>query len=168
MNIAIRPEQTKDSSEIRAVTEAAFSASPHGLNNEQLIVERLRSSHALFLSLVAELDGKVVGHVAVSPVQISDSAQGWFGLGPISVLPKHQAQGIGAKLMRQAVAAMKRDGAQGCVLVGAPEYYGRFGFNHCPSLVYPGIPSEYFLALKFGASFPVGSVTYHAAFAAGS
>lgn len=153
---------------IRAVTEAAFSASPYGHHNEAGIVEALRQADALSLSLVAEVAGKIVGHVAVSPVQISDGALGWHGLGPISVLPCSQCQGIGAMLMHESLGALNRVGASGCVLLGDPEYYGRFGFNNVPDLVFPGVPAEYFQALKFRGSFPAGTVSYHEAFAAES
>ncbi len=168
MNVAIRPEIAGDFEAIRAVTEAAFSASSYGHNNEAEIVNALRQADALSFSLVAEVAGMVVGHVAVSPVQISDGALGWYGLGPISVLPGFQCQGIGALLMREALDALKGVGASGCVLLGDPKYYARFGFNNVPDLVFPGVPAEYFQALKFCGSFPVGTVSYHDAFAAES
>ena len=166
MNVSIRSETAVDSEAIRTVTEAAFSASSYGHNNEAGIVNALRQADAFSLSLVAEIAGRIVGHVAVSPVQISDGALGWHGLGPISVLPDFQCQGIGALLMREALDALKGAGASGCVLLGDPKYYGRFGFNNVPDLVFPGVPAEYFQALNFRGSFPVGTVSYHEAFAA--
>jgi putative acetyltransferase len=153
---------------IRAVIEVAFADSTHGLNNEPHIVEALRQAGALCISLVVEEQERVVGHVAVSAVVVSDGAQGWFGLGPIAVLPEHQRKGIGATLMREALGTLKQNGAQGCVLVGEPEYYGRFGFNSIPDLIYPGVPPKYFQALTFCESFPIGSVSYHEAFSSES
>ncbi len=166
MHVAIRPATAGDAEKIRAVTEAAFSASSYGYNNEAEIVSALRQADALSLSLVAENAGMVVGHVAVSPVRIADGAPGWFGLGPISVLPGSQRQGVGALLMRAALDKLKQTGASGCVLLGDPEYYRKFGFNTVPDLVFPGAPAEYFQAVKFREQFPVGTVAYHAAFAA--
>ena len=166
MNVAVRPENVGDVEKIRAVTEAAFSASSYGYNNEAEIVSALRQADALSLSLVAENAEMVVGHVAVSPVQISDVAIGWFGLGPISVLPLFQRQGVGALLMREALDELKRSGASGCVLLGDPKYYGKFGFNNVSGLVLPGVPAEYFQAVAFCGRFPVGAVSYHEAFTA--
>ena len=83
---------------------------------------------------------------------------------PISVLPNYQYKGVGSLLMRAALDELKLSGASGCILVGDPKYYGRFGFNNVPDLVYPGVPAEYFQALKFRGSFPVGTVSYHDAF----
>lgn len=126
----------------------------------------LREAGKLSVSLVCELDGVVVGHVAVSPVTISDGSQGWFGLGPISVVPQHQKQGIGTKLMEQALVELKNRGAAGCVLVGEPGFYYRFGFKVVEGLVLPDVPPEYFLALPFSAEIPHGEVMYHEAFSA--
>src|SRR5690606_39869862 len=83
----------------------------------------------LFRSKVAESDGEIIGHVAISPVRISDSADGWFGLGPISVLPEFQGQGVGSQLMKSALDELEARGAAGCVVLGEPGYYGRFGFK---------------------------------------
>ncbi|OAN86817.1 GCN5 family acetyltransferase [Marinobacter sp. EhC06] len=168
MNITIRTEQEQDVSSIRHVTQAAFATAKHASGTEAQIVEALRAADVLTVSLVAECNGEVVGHVAASPVEISDGARGWFGFGPVSVLPEYQRQGVGTRLIRSALDALRRAGAQGCVLVGDPAYYERFGFNTVPDLTLPDVPPEYFQALKFGTRFPVGSVTFHEAFAAGS
>lgn len=165
MNIMIRPEHQRDISAIRRVTEAAFASATHASGTEPQIVEALRNARALTISLVAECNDEVIGHVAVSPVHISDGSQGWFGFGPVSVLPEYQRQGVGTSLMRSALDALKREGAKGCVLVGDPNYYGRFGFRPVPDLTLPDVPPEYFQALKFGPAFPAGSVTFHEAFA---
>jgi putative acetyltransferase len=164
MNLRIRDGATLDVPLITALTEAAFLNAPHTAHTEHFIVNALRRAGQLTLSLVAERDGVVVGHVAVSPVSVSDGATGWYGLGPISVLPALQGQGIGAALMHAALQALRARGAAGCLLVGDPAYYTRFGFRPVPGLVYPGIPSEYFMALAFGASLPQGKVVFSEAF----
>lgn len=166
MDIRIRNENTGDVVKIHRVTEQAFQNALHTDHTEQFIVQALRKSEALTISRVAEANGEVIGHVAISPVSISNGAAGWFGLGPISVLPAFQGRGVGSSLMKSALAALKEMGASGCVLLGEPDYYGRFGFKVVEGLVLPGVPTEYFQALSFGDAFPRGEVTYHDAFSA--
>lgn len=98
----IRNETQEDVFAIEAVTTAAFLNAPHTSHTEQFIVAALRAAGALSVSLVAEAEGAIVGHVAVSPVTISDGTPDWYGLGPISVLPAWQGQGVGSALMRAA------------------------------------------------------------------
>ena len=166
LGIIIRPESPADTPAIEAVTVAAFANAPHAAHTEQFIVAALRRAGALSVSLVAALDGEVVGHVAVSPVSLSDRSAGWFGLGPISVLPEHQGRGIGSQLMQQALRLLRERGAAGCVLVGDPAFYTRFGFQPEAALTYPGVPPEYFLALPFGPTVPQAAVRFHEAFGA--
>lgn len=162
----IRPETLQDGEAIAALTAQAFLNAEHTSHTEHFIVNALRAAGQLTLSLVAEEGGDLRGHVAVSPVTVSDGSTGWFGLGPISVLPSRQGQGIGSQLMRRALADLQARGAAGCVLLGDPGYYARFGFAPQPGLVLDGVPPEYFMALGFGGARPVGTVQYHAAFEA--
>lgn len=162
----IRAEMSADSQAIEAVTVTAFSSAPHTSHTEQHIVNALRRAGKLSVSLVAESEGAVIGHVAVSPVAISDGAPGWFGLGPVSVLPQYQRLGIGSQLVREALRLIREGGASGCVVLGDPEYYGRFGFRINPDLGLPGMPPEYFQAMSFDSSEPRGIVSYHEAFEA--
>ncbi|CBL45868.1 Predicted acetyltransferase [gamma proteobacterium HdN1] len=162
----IRKEVPADIPSIEAIAVAAFLNAPHTSHTEQHIVNALRRSGALTISLVAELDGVLVGHIALSPVSISDGSAHWFGLGPISVLPEYQGHGVGSALMAAALAALRQRGAQGCVLLGDPGYYGRFGFCATPDLVLSGVPPEYFQALHLGTATARGIVTYHLAFEA--
>jgi len=164
MNIKIRNELPGDERAIEAVTVAAFKDAPHSDHTEHFIIKALRKANELSVSIVAEADGVVLGHVAVSPVAITDGSRGWFGLGPISVSPEHQHKGIGSQLMEQALTALKLQGASGCVLLGDPNYYRRFGFRNEQGLVFPGVPQEYFQALSFGSQIPQGDVSYHEAF----
>lgn len=162
----IRSETTGDAAQIHQVTTLAFLDAPHTDHTEQFVVQGLRNAKALTISQVAEVNGEIVGHVAISPVTVANGASGWFGLGPISVLPENQGRGIGSKLMRNALATLEQMGATGCVLLGDPGYYSRFGFKVVDGLVLPGVPVEYFQALSFDGTFPCGEVAYHAAFAA--
>lgn len=162
----IRNESESDFEAISEITRAAFENHPHSNHTEQFIVEVLRAAKALTISLVAEVGGMVVGHVAFSPVTISDGSQNWFGLGPVFVLPELQRQGIGKSLIREGLFLLKSLRAKGCVLVGNPGYYERFGFRNIPDLVLADVPQEYFLALKFEMSGACGAVTFHQAFSA--
>ncbi len=162
----IRNERESDIEAIFEVTKAAFVDCPHGEHTEQFIVNALRAAQALSVSLVAEADGRVVGHVAFSPVTISDGSTGWYGLGPVSVLPACQRRGIGSSLIREGLSRLKAMGGRGCVLVGEPKFYERFGFRNCPELVLEGVPREYFLALPLDETKPQGAVVFHGGFCA--
>jgi putative acetyltransferase len=106
MKPLIRQENPADIPSIHALTKAAFLNAPHTAHAEQFIVDALRAAKALSASLVADDNGNVVGHVAISPVSIPDNTQGWYGLGPVSVSPALQRQGIGSRLMADVVAAV--------------------------------------------------------------
>ncbi|MEK6238312.1 MAG: N-acetyltransferase [Planctomycetales bacterium] len=162
--IIIRRETPSDVPTIAALTEAAFRNAPHAGHTEHFIVDALRAAEMLSVSLVAEMNGALVGHVAISPVAVSDGADGWFGLGPISVLPERQRQGIGSQLMEHALSELNQLNASGCVVLGDPKFYARFGFQANPNLVLPEVPPEYFQTLALGAEIPRGEVTYHDAF----
>ncbi|QZD91333.1 N-acetyltransferase [Qipengyuania xiapuensis] len=162
--LTIRPETDADHAQIAVVTNAAFAEVEHSDGSEVQIVDKLRQDGDLALSLVAEDGERIVGHVAVSPVTISDGSEDWYGLGPISVLPVHQREGVGLRLMQRAIADMRATGARGIVLLGEPAYYKRFGFEHDPQLVYPGPPAEYFQRLVLEGEAPSGTVSYAPAF----
>lgn len=164
MSVRIRSEEPSDAGEIEALIITAFRAAAHGNPTEHFIVSALREAGQLAVSLVAEDDGAIVGHVAVSPVSVSSGTAGWYGLGPLSVAPERQGQGIGSELARQALAQLRRQGAAGCVVLGEPGFYGRFGFRAEPALVLPDVPPRYFQAVAFGGGVPKGSVSYHPAF----
>lgn len=166
MNLTIRNEQAADIDAISALTAAAFEHAEHSSHTEQFIVNALRRSGQLSVSLVAVHNNEIIGHVAISLVTVSSGATGWFGLGPISVGPDCQGQGVGSALMEAALAELRRLGGVGCVVLGEPGYYGRFGFKAEPGLELPGVPQEYFQAVSFGDEMPSGTVKYHAAFEA--
>jgi putative acetyltransferase len=164
----VRKETKSDIEAITQVTIAAFKTLPISNHTEHFILKALRAAGALTLSLVAEIEGRIVGHVAFSPVIISDGTKGWFGLGPVSVLPEYQKQGIGKSLINEGLSLLRQMGGQGCALVGDPNYYVRFGFKNLPELVYEGVPKEVFLALPFGDEIPQGIVLFHEGFKANS
>jgi putative acetyltransferase len=160
----IRKETPSDIEAITHVTIAAFKTLPISNHTEQFIIKALRAAGALTVSLVAEVDGRVVGHVAFSPVIMSDGTKDWYGLGPVSVVPEYQKQGIGKSLINEGLTLLKELGGQGCVLVGDPNYYKRFGFKNFPELNYEGVPQEVFLALPFNEKVPQGVVVFHEGF----
>ncbi|NML40667.1 N-acetyltransferase [Chitinophaga sp. G-6-1-13] len=163
-NYIIRKETISDILQIDAVTKAAFLSAAHASGTEQFIIRALRASGQLTVSLVVEENGALIGHVAISPVEISSGDKGWFGLGPVSVLPEKQGAGIGSALIKAALTALGQSPAKGCVVLGDPAYYGRFGFKTDARLLYPEAPAEYFQVLAFEGMVPTGTVQYHASF----
>jgi len=160
----IRNETVSDIEVIAEVTIAAFRNLPISNHTEQFIISELRAANALTISLVAEIDGRVVGHIAFSPVTISDGSMNWYGLGPVSVLPEYQRQGIGKALIREGLSRLKDMNAQGCCLVGHPDYYRKFGFENMSGLVHEGVPQKVFFALSFDGHTPQGTVVFHEGF----
>jgi len=165
-NIVIRGETEADVNAITEVTVAAFRTLEISNQTEQFVIAALRDAKALTISLVAEVDGRVIGHIAFSPLTLSDGTLNWYGLGPVSVLPEYQRQGIGKALIWEGLSRLKDMNARGCCLVGHPEYYRKFGFHNVPGLVYEGVPPEVFFALSFDGHIPQGSVTFHEGFKA--
>lgn len=165
MNLLVWSEQASDIEAITQVTYAAFLGKFSDHPTEHLIVNALREADMLTLSLVAEIDGNVVGHVAFSPVTINETFMDWYGLGPISVAPAFQKQGIGSKMIVDGLAKLRDLGAKGCVLEGSPAYYSRFGFKPKAGLTYHAAPAlEFFMALPFYDDIPTGHVEFHKAF----
>jgi putative acetyltransferase len=164
--IVIRNETDADVSIITEVTVEAFKTLEISSHTEQFIIEALRAAKALTLSLVAEVDGRVVGHIAFSPVTISDGTMDWYGLGPVSVLPGYQRKGVGKALIQEGLSRLRKLNAKGCCLVGHPQYYRKFGFENVTGLGHEGVPQEVFFALSFDAHFPQGDVIFHEGFKA--
>jgi len=164
--IIIRNERDNDIGAITEVTIAAFKTLEVSRHTEQFIIEALRAAKALAISLVAERDGRVVGHIAFSPITMSDGTRNWYGLGPVSVLPEYQRQGIGKALIKEGLSLLKEMNAGGCCLVGHPDYYIKFGFKNTPGLAHEGVPPEIFFALSFDGHYPQGYVEFHEGFRA--
>lgn len=162
--MVIRDETPADVTAIREITNAAFRLAPRSDGTEARIIDELRAAGGLTLSLVADQDGDVIGHVAFSPVITSGKFKGVYGLGPISVHPDRQKRGIGSTLVRSGLERLRQIGAAGCVLLGSPKFYGRFGFKvdagRCPA----GLPPQFFQTFAFDATLPTGELRYHPAF----
>ncbi|KAM3447390.1 hypothetical protein MY5147_010019 [Beauveria neobassiana] len=169
MTVTIRPELFGDHAAIHALIVAAF---PNSTANEPAIVDDLRSAGALTLSLVAvdssDPADSIIGHVAFSPVTITPALETktWLGLGPISVAPARQRQGIGSMLLQEGLRRLATSkNVQGCVLLGNPDLYTKFGFVAGSGLVLEGVPPQYFMSVVLdGGKCPRGVVKFHAAF----
>jgi len=161
----VRSEAPSDWQAITEVTTAAFLGAEHSGGNEAEIIVALRAAGHLAISLVAtEDDGNIVGHIGFSPVLINGRDAGWFGLAPVSVSPDQQGHGIGKKLVEAGLAILAAQGAAGCVVLGNPAFYSRFGFVADPALWLDGVPPEYFQVLPFGELSFNGKVDFHPAF----
>lgn len=166
-SVNIRPERKEDIDAIARITEQAFQSHPYSQHTEQFVIAALRRSGALSISLVADVDGQVVGHIAFSPVQISDGTPDWYALGPVAVAPAFQRQGIGQALVRAGMQTLQHLKARGCVLVGEPSFYERFGFRSNPCCTMEGVPQQYVLSLPLGIHpQAAGQITHHEAFGA--
>ncbi len=128
MDLTIRPERAEDEAAIAAVVEAAF-----GKRSTARLVELLRASPCFIpeLSLVAEADGRVVGHVMITTAWLDDEGQRRpvANLAPLAVEPTHQRAGVGSALMQAVIAGAEARGEPLVVLEGHPDYYPRFGFE---------------------------------------
>ena len=176
---------------IQQVNRKAFSK-PGKPATEHHIVDALRKDGQLCVSLVAVVSAtaatdtdestghkeEVVGHVAMSPVAIGGANNcGWYGLGPVAVMPHAQKQGVGSALIRAAHKLLSASGANGFVVLGDPRYYSRFGYKVTAGITFPDAPKEYFMALPLtgvqareeeeetgACSLPQGVVRYHDSF----
>lgn len=166
LQFTIRNERPGDIASIASVIAEAFETLAISNHTEQFIIKALRAAGALTISLVAEIDGQVIGHIAFSPVTMSDGTGDWYGLGPVSVLPDYQGQGVGKALIEEGLSRLKAINAKGCCLVGHPGYYRKFGFKNVTGLAYEGVPPEVFFVLSFDGNLPRGVVTFHEAFTA--
>ena len=129
----IRREESQDVQQIRAVNVAAF-----GTDAEATIVDALRSEAAHSVSLVAEDDGQLVGHIMFSPVRIDGAPDlRAMALAPMAVIPLRQRLGIGGALVREGLEECRRAGAGAVFVVGHPSYYPRFGFSPASRFGYP-------------------------------
>lgn len=166
----IREENTQDIKNIEELTLLAFTGHPHhkpgASPNEHLIINRLRDAGAMTLSLVAEDESGIIGHLAYSSVKIDGITSHWHALAPVSVSPSRQKQGIGSKMIEQSISLLKERNVDGLVVLGDPDYYSRFGFHHNHQFIIDGVPAKYFLAQSLINinELPSGGITFHNAF----
>jgi len=151
-----------EAAQLGALVTRAFKTLPVASGTEAEILARLRDEDALLVALVAEEAGELIGQVSASPATIGGQG-GWACIAPLSVEPDRHRQGVGTALMRAVLEALVAQGAAGAVLVGEPEYYGRFGFAADPQVSFPGVPGEYVLLHPFAGSEPRGEVRCHPA-----
>lgn len=164
VGMLLRPETASDAFAIRSLVSAAFHDAPHASGTEADIVDALREDGALTVSLVCAEADEIVGHVAFSPVVVGLAAEGWFGLGPLAVRRENRRKGIGRRLVEAGLDSLRTRDAGGCVVLGDPNYYRRFGLVADPAIRLAGVPPVYFQSLSLCRSRPEGEVRYHSAF----
>lgn len=166
-DVTIRPERLADHAVVGDLITTAFAGMPYADGDEAELVETLRRENAISVSLVAESSGAVMGQIVFSPAFAPDGAEIWYALGPVAVHPAHQRAGVGSKLVRAGLQAITQLGANGCILVGNPAYYVRFGFALAPANAPVGEPAEFFMVKLLGRTpQPSGAISFHRAFAA--
>jgi len=163
---AVRPELAADTDSVRAVNELAFPS-----DAEARLVVRLRRDARPVVSLVAEEDGEIVGHILFSPVTLAGAEDlRLMGLAPMAVRPDRQHRGIGTALVEAGLAACRQLGTDAVVVLGHPGYYPRFGFVPASRLRLRcawDVPDDVFMALELRAGClddAAGCVEYHPAF----
>ena len=164
----IRDQTEADFSAVHELVIAAFKTLPVACGREQFVMDALWRTGAATVALVAEDRGEVVGQAVFSKVLVSGHDVGWHGCGPVSVLPARHKQGTGSALMRAGLERLRALGSKGCVVVGDPTYYRRFGFENTDAMREPEVPPQYFMALRIDGDMPNGDVTFDKAFDATS
>jgi putative acetyltransferase len=167
VQVEIRSERQEDIGAIYDLTKRAFAPMVFAGGNEQDLINAVRDAGALSISLVAEVGSRIVGHVAFTPATSADNTPGWFGLGPVAVEPELQRKGIGQQLINEGLGKLREWNAAGCIVLGDPNYYQRFGFLPFPALAPAGHPPEYFMILPMMESHPKTVVDFHPIFLAG-
>ena len=164
--MVIRPEEPDDRDGIRTVNLCAFET-----HAEANLVEALRQQAQPLVSLVADVDGKVVGHILFSPVTLANYPNARImGLGPMAVLPDMQRRGVGSILVREGLERCRALGCDAVIVLGHAEYYPRFGFvaaSHWDLRSEYDVPDEFFMALELkdgSLAGKSGTVHYHPAF----
>ncbi len=161
----IRDERPSDIAAIGQLTTAAFATMPFSDGDEAKLIENLRAMGGLAVSLVAESEGRLVGHIAFSPARIDGRDGPWYQLAPVSVTPELHGQGIGSALIVAGIDRIRQLGGEVCLVLGHADYYPRFGFESVAELSdrYPDRNPNFMRRVLSGEA-PTGRVTYHPAF----
>ncbi len=161
----IRAEKNSDQSEIYTLIKEAFETAEHSDGNEQDLVIALRKSTSYIpeLSLVAEVDNKIVGHIMFTKANVKNEIV--LALAPLSVKPEYQKQGIGTNLINEGHNIAKKLGYHYSIVLGSDVYYPKFGYVSAKKFgitVPEGIPSDNFMAIKLSENAPLlkGEMTY--------
>ena len=162
--VVIREERAGDWEAVNDLITLAFSPMPFSSGTEAAIATSLRQSGAAVVALVAEQAGNVVGQVLFSPAFIADRPSSWHAMGPMAVAPTFQRMGLGSRLIGEGLERLKTMGSEGCIVLGSPAYYQRFGFQLAPSLAPAGLPADHFMVLPFGRTPPTEVLAFHPAF----
>jgi len=164
--MAIRIEEQKDWAAVHVLNETAFETSV-----EANIVDSLREQVKPFVSLVAELNDEIIGHIMFSPVSLSGHPEAKvMGLAPMAVAPNHQREGIGSELVNIGFEHCKQLGFGAVVVLGHPQYYPRFGFlpsSHFEIGSEYEVPEDVFMAIELQPGYlhnKLGIIKYHTAF----
>jgi len=166
--VRISDERREDYAAIYKLIQSAFADKDFSSGTEGPIVDALRKSGDLTLSLVAKRSDSLVGHIAFSPASVGDQCENIYALGPVAVSPKLRYQAIGTELIQAGLARLQAIGARACVLVGDPKYYHRFGFVGDCGLRSGDLPPIYVQALVWGEPLPTGEISFAPAFSTGS
>ena len=166
LDYTIRAEQAGDKVAIHDLVARAFAPMPFSDGDEQDLVDALRDSGDLALSLVAvTAEGVIIGHIGFSPAAIDQIDCGWLQMAPVSVSPEVQFKGIGSALIESGIAQLRTKGANGVAVVGNPAYYERFGFTEIAGLApLSDHDKPYFRAMALTGEMPKGTLRYAAAF----
>lgn len=153
----IRKEQAKDYEVIYSVVKAAFEHAEHADGNEQDLVKKLRKGKAFIpeLSLVAEIDGQVVGHILFTRAEVEHNIV--LALAPLSILPEYQKKGIGTALIKEGHRIAKELGYTYSIVLGSEQYYPRLGYLPADTFgIKPpfDVPRENFMACKLSTDIP--------------
>lgn len=175
MSVVIRQEEPKDFKLVFTLIQRAFEPLVQSDHQEQFLVERLRKSDAFIpeLSLVAEIDNKIVGHILLTKLKIKGDKEEFdsLALAPVSVLPQYQGNNIGGALIERAHSKARELGYKSVVLLGHQEYYPRFGYVQADKFgiefPFEGVPKENCMVVelvKGGLTGVAGSVVYPSEF----
>lgn len=162
--IEVRPEKEQDWPTIHEITKLAFAGRPYSDGDEPELIDHLREKDLLILSLVAIDNGEIVGQITFSEASIESKTGPWFALGPVSVTPERQGEGIGSLLIETGLSEITKLDALGCILTGNPDYYRRFGFKFAPENCPANEPEEYFMLKLLSSEKPEGRFAFHETF----